>query len=1619
MLTKNIVMLSIIWLVVAVAGVARSQVALAQAGPNVGVGRNAAALAPQIDEVPMSVLTGELPVPATWPALRDEQPLRLLVLTTKGAFLSPYQAIARRLHGTVEARYINGSDARYHVNDAWIEPKDTPTDAELTAYAKQVIVETVRGLVQQPRFDVVFIEENTGLLANPEITAPQLDYLRGGGVVVVTGNYFPDATNALATVWPAKASTQGHSWHVGGAKRGNGPELAGVPTDRLTGWNYIPFADAANGGRALATGESGALYAATVGKGTLLFCPMGPMSRTHDALETVVREYDHDEVWLRYWDQALHEVCAGSRAFPAYVDKFEASIQQENILVAGVVVNRSAAGALAGSVHVVNPLGAVVYRADVPVTVVAGASQTLAVSVPVAPSWGAGLYRVYFTIGDATAKKQLHQALGFVAVPGMVKIRVASNKPGYAPGETAQFTVTSSSPQPWDGKLVLGIYDFRGRLLGREERAVSLTAATNETSFSWRLADQGVRVDTYQVVVAAVQEGVEWARAESRIDKRERWNMRNEYQWSSWSGLACMNPSTALPAMRLLGHAGFNSLGYAGRNGLAYTAERWGWRYYNEGIGINTWSPKIEYENDAEIEAQVRQEAKGKTGRDMTSPAYVLASVGEEAGFNTGWGTTYYWDTPVAPAKACRAFQWYLQTRYPDLARLNATWRTSFKSWDEVKLTKEFSSSADKYLEADGWAHPKQSPLGEGVAAVSLAPFTDTQNFYAWYYDRIVAAAVRVYREQINPVSLTMSSAPSSWVFDSRENDVTTAGPTGWNESQTHALAGKEAPTFGLIWGHFDWLTKNEDLFWGFLLQRTGHNDYWWDSLMFNGDLTHTRSTMALRRWTTQLAGREPAILDGLPMPADVGILGQNGLISGQDLGNMNSSLRVTLMQGGFGARDAKPAELAPYKLVFAVGRQALSADEAAKLQAYVEGGGTLVFTPRFGSQDEFGGPQAICPGQGLAERWGLTVVTKLATRGLPKSENQFALDAVAPELKGLVVADGNQYQSGGFREAVKTAPGWTTLGTYPDGTPGLLTRPLGKGKLVYLNAVYASHHYIQFRTPTDAPRQGFFKLTEWLCQQAGARQTLRLEGDLEQVLHTAVKQFTDPTGKIRHIILKNSIDAPWTSGRLQWLGGGTAVYDVFTGDRYGAMVPFQFRPDQGRWLAVLEQPVKRLEVTANTALAVAGDPVRVSVRIVGENGKEVAGQFPLTVTVTVAGREIAGLRRALSLASGGEVVLPTALNDLAGKWIITVSDGITGLSGQATLQVRAMPKAVTPAMRPLGWPSEVAVPQQLSSADFLDRLQQLAVLYQTDQAQADGKVWLSKQELGAYYDWFPGTRHSLLRPLYDVDWKTYVPAWRAALAGGATFVLTGEDMGVDPGSGLTTYPHTDARQFAALAELLRGAKWQLGTRDGDTVIATYGKGRLILCRESIDAAGHTNPDVVRWQQRWRAELATMTAGKPLPITAPDETALHRWWLGEPLTHDPRSVTWFGGNQREIKLAVDPAKPLDSVVTLVLPPTGKVTSVDFSVLLTGNTTNPVTFDVGCDGTVDATVTPGPVAVASTMLLYWPAVVNRYLEMCDRQGGPVRDEQGWRLVPVRLRSAAKAELTLSALRLVVQ
>jgi hypothetical protein len=130
-------------------------------------------------------------------------------------------------------------------------------------------------------------------------------------------------------------------------------------------------------------------------------------------------------------------------------------------------------------------------------------------------------------------------------------------------------------------------------------------------------------------------------------------------------------------------------------------------------------------------------------------------------------------------------------------------------------------------------------------------------------------------------------------------------------------------------------------------------------------------------------------------------------------------------------------------------------------------------------------------------------------------------------------------------------------------------------------------------------------------------------------------------------------------------------------------------------------------------------------------------------------------------------------------------------------------------------------------------------------------------------------------------------------------------------------------------------------------------------------------------------------------------------------------VSWFAGNQRRIKLTIDPAKLLGETIAFTMPPTGAVREIELAIAAKG--TGPIRFDVGCDGVVDGEVDAGsPSPATNATKINWTAAVQGYLDWAAaHEAGPYRDESGWRIVPVRMTAGTKAEVTLSGLRVIVR
>ena len=258
------------------------------------------------------------------------------------------------------------------------------------------------------------------------------------------------------------------------------------------------------------------------------------------------------------------------------------------------------------------------------------------------------------------------------------------------------------------------------------------------------------------------------------------------------------------------------------------------------------------------------------------------------------------------------------------------------------------------------------------------------------------------------------------------------------------------------------------------------------------------------------------------------------------------------------------------------------------------------------------------------------------------------------------------------------------------------------------------------------------------------------------------------------------------------------------------------------------------------------------------------------------AGQELEKLRRWLPVTGSGSLDHQIALDDAPGRWTVEAWEPVSGLRATHAFTVDT---SDTVAGAERSW--ELAGG---SGTEVMERLRALARLYQTAG---------DRPHLSYYLHCRADGRHALVRPLERLDWRAAEPLLAAALQGGETFILTGEDLGRFPGGDRSTAYLHDNHAFDVVRTLAATAT-AIDVPAGlpDTLVFTVGKGRLILDRLSWDETFPPRntgfPDyfprrppsrIGEYAALWRASLAS--DGKLLRVkTTAREFALDAWWRG-------------------------------------------------------------------------------------------------------------------------------------------
>jgi len=1080
---------------------------------------------------------------------------------------------------------------------------------------------------------------------------------------------------------------------------------------------------------------------------------------------------------------------------------------------------------------------------------------------------------------DPTGRKFLSESAAWLPYSHEIPLKVKTDKKSYVPGERLEVTVTASKEAAvGEHAATLYLVDHAGRALQKADGKLAVAAGQPGTWPSQLpMPDWGPKfVGSYWLTAVARREGRIVGTATVQILLDQPWNMREQFQWSLWT---YGGPPRK---MALVHDAGFNTFGVT--------------------IDHDNW-------NDVRAAMVKRISSLEKGGPDARSKS--LVSLGEESGFKGGWGRRYYWEKPEAPALVQRVFDQYLSDRYDgEIDALNREWGTSYASFDQIPLEKAKARNPGRlFVTSQAWEAMQKKGEKKNVFPVEVrapdprrrylahsAPYLETYRFFDWYYQKYCDLATEVYRSQRNPVPLTIMSAPGGFY---PKVDVYNFAGQGPFYPKEMGLVGNAAarrdyddiPGFSAaMWAYFDLRSLWSCTVLSSILAGNTHLDYWVDvPLTFNADVTHTRASFWTKVLRQELRPVEPILLHkrfaytaglGLylpPQPLSKGVLGRH---FGSAI-SPNAPVYSALEKSGYLPRVVPASDLGDVEVLIASYAQVVSPEDGKRLREFVERGGTLIATPWLGSCSPHGNMLTVYPSKesGLAGLLGFRLLN--TSQELRKEE-------VRAELKAhFGIEHPLSLLSKGRDQVLDLAADVRVLARYRDATPLLLTRRVGKGRVIYLNMVYDWNSWWNsfYEPPREAYRQLIagilrsdarvrneysigFRSAEAVTDNKGWWGMV-MKGQPqpgESIPWWASQLYADPSGHVKYLAVFSDHRSPKIDAFVHVHQKNAGVFDLMAGEEIAATaggLPLSLRPGEAALWAVGRWVPNELRLTAPNEVR-AGDPIKIGLKLPGADRDVLFGAVVDVYSPSGSRSRDHSLAKADLQGGQTEVAIPTAFNDPLGEYRIVATECITRVKAEGKFSLVAA-EAVpdTSVLNPFPKRGSEAWPdKRMASAEFLAHLRRLREIYLADHQGLEAKYALS------FYlnvPFRPNNRHAVLRRLHRTDWKPHLAAVREAIKAGETFYLLGEDLNTDPLTGLAIDPLAvaDIRTFVdALAKTPDASRRAVQVQGTDFDLIRIGAGSLAIGNASVDRSAYHSSDFVVWHGEVKRALASLAAGR-------------------------------------------------------------------------------------------------------------------------------------------------------------
>jgi len=1060
--------------------------------------------------------------------------------------------------------------------------------------------------------------------------------------------------------------------------------------------------------------------------------------------------------------------------------------------------------------------------------------REISVELAVPERAASGRYRIAGEI--VSGKNTMHRAYAFVTVDGAVDVTLGADRNGYRVGEPVKLSAAVTSTAQKELKSELVIRDTMGIPVLCEEADVSLSPGKEEKiEFRWTMPDYGVEGWAFRAdVILKDSDGNRWTSATRWFWRYDPWTMREKFLISNYWGGSDSVPSALMPLFALY------------HRGIGYNAaHHWIEPYYsrfNMRAWFQWWATMMEQftgnfskPDFSHLVERGRKEAGGVLG----TAAYVIQDFGEETGFYYHWsnnpfGRTWKKDEDI-PEGAHRLFQLYLKEKYRDINNLNAQWQTDFGRFEEVKLSCKHGYPA-------GWLFlppPKEVPR-------NIAPILDTHGFFFWYTQKVAETLMAGLKEQ-NPTSdwgmsfslsfNLFSPVPMTMIHPHYNAQVLAP----WHAKAVARSKGGNTPLFSFHWG-FDEDYRAWGQFWNQSLAALATFVCNWGS-QFNYDLTHSRSTLYLKRLMSRMRPREKFFLDCYPVENfDVGIyhpdldwqevhsrpnfylkaqgpkqqvMGQLGFKSTGTgwLGGPEFQVYNVLSASGYTPRFVTEEEIAKCRVLFVPYVETMPESAAARIRRFVADGGLLVTMPVLATHNGYGRPYEEVPGGGLSEVIGLTVNPEII--GL-RSLMILPRDSAVPLEFGPRVGGEPPYLwSFGHQQVTSLKKDTQVLLELYEGNPAITLHHYGKGHAVHLN-MFTFDHFSQYEfshfqnetlrqlldnlvrfagvTPYLSVERPFLYgigINEWVQYQYRLKDSdirvLALYSDKMNGRIVGQVALNEPVAEVFDILHGEGVP-------LMFRVGGEPVEEVdpfaFTKARKaglptGLTFPVELGPADVAFYALVPYRTGPIRLNVVKPAITAGEePLQLTVTCYAADGRVIPDAHPVHIAVfDERGHLMPMLSRKVTVHGRESLSIPTRMGDPAGKWQVKVTDCVTGRSDAKILSVNPHPlSARMPQVSDIFYPSASPKKIDISDSEFVSLLDALTALYLTggDRDKGSLSYYVHDRDI---------SRHRIMQLLNQADWRQKVAALRKHLAEGNTVILLGEDLGRDPASGLWLDP--------------------------------------------------------------------------------------------------------------------------------------------------------------------------------------------------------------------------------------